>query len=88
MTEVKRKKGESFESLLRRFNGRIQKSGRLLEAKKMQFLSPSVNRTKKKATALKRNSVKEKIDYMLKSGKIKEEDLRGRSSVKKLKLNK
>ena len=78
MTEVKRKTGESFESLLRRFNNRVQMSGRLLQAKKIKFLAPSENKTKKKATALKRKQAKEKIEYMLRSGKIKEEELNRR----------
>ena len=90
MTEVKRKKGESFESFLRRFNSRVQMSGRLLQAKKIRFLAPGVNKTKKKAAALKRKGTQEKISYMLKSGKLKEEDLkrsgRGRKSKLKLKI--
>ncbi|MFA5133187.1 MAG: 30S ribosomal protein S21 [Patescibacteria group bacterium] len=76
MTEVKRKKGESFESLLRRFNSRVQMSGRLIQAKKVRFLPPKENVTRKKSAALKRIKIKTKIDYMLRAGKIKEEDLR------------
>jgi ribosomal protein S21 len=76
MTEVKRKKGESFESLLRRFSSRMQMSGRLIQAKKVRFLAPKENATRKKAAALKRIKIKGKINYMLKAGKIKEEDLR------------
>lgn len=78
MTEVKRKKGESFESLLRRFGNRMQMSGRLIQAKKVRFLKAKENPTKKKAAALKRIKTKNKIDYMLRSGKIKEEDLKRR----------
>lgn len=83
MTEVKRKTGESFESMLRRFNNRVQMSGRLLQAKKIKFLAPSENKTKKKAAALKKKQVKEKIEYMLKSGKMKEEDLNRRGKGKR-----
>jgi len=82
MTEVKRKEGESFESLLRRFNNRVQMSGRMLQAKKIRFLKPEGNKTRKKVAALKREGIKEKINYMLKSGKIKEEDLRRRGKQK------
>ena len=49
MTEVKRKDNESFESLLRRFKNRVQKSGRLLQARKIKFLAPSENKSKKKS---------------------------------------
>ncbi|MBU1179970.1 30S ribosomal protein S21 [Patescibacteria group bacterium] len=82
MTEVKRKDNESFESLLRRFNNRVQMSGRLIQAKKIKFLAPSENKTKKKSAALKRKQIKEKINYMLKTGKISEEDLNRRGKLK------
>jgi len=78
MTEVKRKKGESFEAMLRRFTGRVQSSGRLIQAKKIRFEEGKENKTAQKGAALKRKKTKEKIDYMLKSGKIKEEDLKKR----------
>jgi ribosomal protein S21 len=81
VTEVKRKKGESFESLLRRFSTRIQKSGRLIQAKKVRFNKPKQSKTEKKSVALKRETIKSKINYMLRSGKITEDDLRGKKSV-------
>jgi len=88
MTEVKRKKGESFESLLRRFNNRVQMSGRLLQAKKIRFLPDVENKTKKKSAALKRESIKEKIGYLLRTGKITEEDLKKRGRKNKINFNK
>lgn len=83
MTEVKRKKGESFESLLRRFSSRIQKSGRLIQAKKVRFLPENINKTKKKSAALKRKKIGEKISYMLRAGKITEEELRNKKRGKR-----
>lgn len=82
ITKVERKKNESFEAMLRRFNQRVQKSGRLLQAKKIRFLAPSESKTKKKQAALKRKSISEKIDYQLRSGKLKEEDLKRRGKLK------
>lgn len=76
MTEVKRKKGESFESLLRRFSSRVQKSGRLIQAKKVRFAVPKMNKTKTKAAAMQRMKSREKINYLLRSGQITEEELR------------
>lgn len=84
MTEVKRKEGESFESLLRRFNSRMQMSGRLLQAKKVRFLKKAPNKTKKKAAALKRREIKTKLDYLLRSGKVKEEELTQRGRIKSI----
>ena len=40
MVEFKRKKGESFESFLRRFNKRLLQSGKLYEARQKKYLSP------------------------------------------------
>lgn len=84
MTEVKRKKGESFEGLLRRFSTRVQKSGRLIQAKKVRFTPPKMNKTRAKAAALQRIKNKEKIGYLLRSGKITEDQLRDRKTRKNI----
>lgn len=73
MTEVKRKKGESFEALLRRFNKRVQQSGKILQAKKVRFHAPTVSRTKRKEGALRREVLRSKREYMVRSGKIRED---------------
>jgi ribosomal protein S21 len=77
MVEIKRRKGESFESLLRRFTRRVQVSGRLLEARKYRFHTKEPNRTKKRASALRRLEVRAKRDYLIKVGKLVEERPRG-----------
>lgn len=74
--EVKRKKGESFDSLMRRFQRRYQQSGRGVQTKKNRFFAPQLNQTKKRALALRRNRKKEQQEYLLKSGKLKEEPRR------------
>jgi len=45
VAEVKRKKSETFESLLRRFHKKIQQSGRLIQSRKIRFHERPVNRT-------------------------------------------
>ncbi|KKW32987.1 MAG: 30S ribosomal protein S21 [Candidatus Uhrbacteria bacterium GW2011_GWA2_53_10] len=77
MVEIKRRKGESFESLLRRFTRRVQVSGRLLEARKYRFHTKDPNTTKKKASALRRMEIRAKRDYLIKVGKLIEERPRG-----------
>jgi len=74
MVEVKRKKGESFEALLRRFSRRIQQSGRVLQAKKVRFHKGEENKNSLRAAALRREYLSARREYMLKSGKMKEED--------------
>jgi ribosomal protein S21 len=69
MTEAKRKKGETFESLLRRFNKRMLQSGKLLQAKKIRFLRKNSNKNLNKTLALRRLKIKSKKDYLKKIGK-------------------
>ncbi len=72
--EVKRRRGESFESLLRRFSKRVQQSGRLLQAKKIRFHAPKKSRSATRKSALRRLEITEKREYLIKSGKMVEED--------------
>lgn len=56
MSEVQVVEGETFESLLKRFNKRVQQDGILSEVRRRQaFESPTVRR-KKKAAAKRRKS--------------------------------
>ncbi len=58
MTRVVLSEGESFESLLKRFNKKVQQEGILSEARRREhFESPSVRR-KKKAAAKRRKSAR------------------------------
>ena len=58
MPNVVLAEGETFESMLRRFNKKVQAEGVLSEARKRQhFESPSVRR-KKKAAAKRRKSAR------------------------------
>lgn len=75
LVEVKRKKGESFESLLRRFSRRVQQSGKILQAKKIRFHAGPKSKLELRRSALHRIRTREKLEYMLRSGKMKEEDL-------------
>lgn len=56
MSHVVLSEGETFDSLLRRFNKRVQQEGILSEARRREhFESPSIRR-KKKAAAKRRKS--------------------------------
>ncbi|MBI4340259.1 MAG: 30S ribosomal protein S21 [Chloroflexi bacterium] len=58
MTRVVLSEGESFESLLKRFNKKVQTEGILSEARRREhFESPSIRR-KKKAAAKRRKSAR------------------------------
>jgi small subunit ribosomal protein S21 len=69
LVEVKKKDGESFESLLRRFNRKIQQSGVLVRARKTRFFEPVKNRRALREDARRRSGLKEKREELKKIGK-------------------
>ena len=73
MTEIRRKKGETFESLLRRFNKKVQQSGKLIQSRKIRFYERPKSRTKLRENALRRNEITAKREYLKKIGKLEEE---------------
>ena len=72
MVEVKRKDGETPESLLRRFSKRVQQSGVLIRAKKNRFFEQPKNKRAQKEDALRRKASREKKEYLRKIGKLEE----------------
>lgn len=80
MVELKRKKGETFESFLRRFNKRLQQSGRLIQARKVRYFERPKSKTKVRESAAHRKDVKEKLDYQKRIGKLPEPDQHYRRS--------
>lgn len=77
MSEVKRKKGESFESMLRRFSRRVQQSGRMLQARKIRFHEPKKNKNAQKSSALRSLQISKKRDYLERIGQLPEPKRRG-----------
>ncbi|MBD3281828.1 30S ribosomal protein S21 [Candidatus Uhrbacteria bacterium] len=72
MVEVKRKKGETFESLLRRFQRRQQQSGVMLEIRKKRFHKSAKNKNQVRESALRRENKKAEYDYLYKTGQLKD----------------
>lgn len=77
MVESKRKKDESFEGFLRRFNKRLQQSGVLRKARSLRVRQATKSRNRQKESALVSLELKSKYEYLKKTGKMKE-DSRGR----------
>ncbi len=69
MVEVKKKDNESFDSLLRRFNRKIQQSGVLIRARKTRFFEPPKSRNLQKVAARRRKTIKAEKDELKKMGK-------------------
>lgn len=78
MPETKRKKGESFESLLRRFKKKIQQSGILLQSRKIRYFERPRNRNKRRADALRRIAITAEREYLKKIGRLPEEEFKTR----------
>lgn len=72
MVEVKRREGESSESLLRRFTKRVQQSGVLIRAKKGKFKEARKSKREMREDAIRRRKIKEKKEYLRKIGKLDE----------------
>ncbi len=70
LVEVKRKDNESFESLLRRFNRKIQQSGVLVRARKIRFFEPGKSRNLLREDAARRAVNREKREELKRMGKL------------------
>ena len=71
--EVHRRRGESFDSFLRRFGRKVQMSGRLIQARKIRFRKRPKSKPLTRAAALKREQKKGYLAYLEKIGKLDEE---------------
>lgn len=72
MINAKRRKGETFESMIRRFNRLVIKSGKVISAKKKRFHQTEKNRNGEKASALKRMQLRGKMSHLRRIGKVEE----------------
>lgn len=80
MVELKRKKGETFESFFRRFSRQLQRSGRLYQAKKIRFFERPKSKTQLRESALRRSEIRSKREFLKKVGKLPEEEFPKRRS--------
>jgi len=76
--EAKRKKGESFEAFFRRWSRRVMQSGKVLNVRNGRFHEKKATKNKRKSSALRRLEMGAKRDYLIRTGKLKEDDRRRR----------
>jgi hypothetical protein len=74
VSEIKRKKGESFEAFMRRVKKRWMQSGKILQARKIQFFAPKKSKNMQKKHTVSRKKKYSKIEYLQKIGKLPIED--------------
>lgn len=77
MQEIKRRRGESFEAFVRRFNKRIQQSGTILQFKKVRYHAKPLSKNLQRKSALVRKARSEERAFLEKTGRLKEEPKRG-----------
>jgi ribosomal protein S21 len=73
MADVKRKKNESFDSLLGRFKRRCQDRCLTQEVRRRQRRSRKPNNTQRKESALRRTFKTQEYAYLAKTGQLKDE---------------
>lgn len=72
MIEVRKREGESTESLLRRFTKKVQQSGVLIRAKKGRFFTSPKTKREMRVDAIRRKAIREKKEHLRKIGKLEE----------------
>jgi ribosomal protein S21 len=68
--EVRKQERETSQNLIRRFTKRVQKSGVLLQARKIMFKRRQKSDEAKKRAALRREELKKHYQKLRKLGKI------------------
>ena len=74
--DIKRKKSESFDAMFRRFSRRLQQSGKTLDVKSQRFFARKAKKNKLQESALRRLTKGARREFLLKTGKVTEDDLR------------
>ena len=67
---LKRKRGESFEGFIRRVKRQWQRSGKLIQAKKIQYYTPKKSKNLQNKSAVKKVKQASKDNYLRKIGKL------------------
>lgn len=75
MSEIKRRKNESFESYIRRVKQTWQSSGRILEARKGQYFKGKPTKNARRKSALAKKETKGRMEYLRNAGKLSAKEL-------------
>lgn len=72
MINVEKKEGESNDSVMRRFNRKIQSSGVLIRKKRAQYREKAPNKRARRLSAIRRTRAQDERAYQIKIGKLEE----------------
>lgn len=78
MSELKRKKNESFEGFMRRVKQQWQRSGTILQARKTQYFEPKKSKNVQRKSAIKYAKKVAKTEFLRKIGKLPQEEMKKR----------
>ena len=73
MVQVTRREHESTSALIRRFSRRVQRSGIVLQARKIRFFNRRPNRNERRRSAQRRAEVRDERETLYKLGKLDDE---------------
>ncbi len=74
MSEIKRRRGESFESFIRRVKRRWVRSGKLLQARKVQYFEGKKSKNLRKNKRVELLQKVSKTNYLRKIGRLPAEE--------------
>ncbi|MEX0649884.1 MAG: 30S ribosomal protein S21 [Candidatus Andersenbacteria bacterium] len=78
MVEVRKRDNETSDSLIRRFSRKVQQSGVLLQARKVQYYQRKKSKRKVREEAQRRGELQAERDRLIKLGEIDEFTYPGR----------
>lgn len=78
MSDLKRKKNESFEAFMRRVKQQWQRSGKILQARKIQYFTPKQSKNVVRKSTVSKVSKNAKTDLLRKTGKLPPEDFKNK----------
>ena len=70
MSEIKRKKNESFEAFFRRVKQQWTRSGKILQARKVKFFQVKPSKNVQRTNTVQRLKINSKKAYLQKVGKL------------------
>lgn len=76
VSDIKRKKNESFESFFRRVKQQWLRSGKILQVRKVQFFTKKKSKNEQRKNAVEHAKIMSKTRYLQKTGKMPVEEER------------
>ena len=70
MSQIERKKNESFDAYMRRIKREWRDQGKIVEVRKKQHFTPAKSKNVKRVAAVKKVHTQSKLAYLKKIGKI------------------